>query len=256
MSFNIYQLTNDLNNININSNINYPNLTDKYTRTQSLFDNLSDNSSIIISDSDSESESDINTNLKFFKSRESSSIIYINDIISGKDIKEIHNRIIWDDYSLIFLNKWKKHILKIKKSLSIKDDRRKIYDFVYNNLHNGAIILYKLKKDILPLINNIFQEFKIEYNECNFLNKNINKLFNINICKENIIRSYIQKFLTPKTIFLSNLEIIQKNKMRNYFELSRIFYKLISSIKKSKNVTLKKNHISLSKKTIKNKYKK
>ena len=158
-------------------------------------------------------------------------------VITFEDIKMDNivvdaRRVLWDPESEKIVNDFKDLLIKSsktvegeekmeidKKRLSILEDKRGLYKYVYENLDMAPMVLYDIAERLKGVISNRYDKFGVEYKECG------GKV----MCGDKVIMKYLEMFFDKKGKMrgVSEGEYLD---MKRYYELSRIFDRLINRI--------------------------
>lgn len=157
--------------------------------------------------------------------------ITIDDILKDNIIIDAR-RVLWNPEGETIVNSFKELLMKSsknvegemklevdKKRLSILEDKRGLYKYVYDNLDKAPMVLNELFMKLEKVMLDRYIEFGIELREC------IGKI----MCRDKVTRKYLEMFFDKKGKVkkVSDEEYLN---MKRYYELSRIFDRLISRI--------------------------
>lgn len=158
-------------------------------------------------------------------------IITLDDIIKD-DIIIDAKRILWNPEGEKIVNDFKDLLIKSsktvegeikmemdKKRIAVLEDKRGLYKYVYDNLDMAPMVLYKVGGDLIKVLSERFSRFEMEYKECG------GKI----MCGDKVIRKYLDMFFDKKGKVkgVSDEEYLN---MKRYYELSRIFDRLINRV--------------------------
>jgi hypothetical protein len=159
-------------------------------------------------------------------------------LITFEDIKMDNivvdaRRVLWDPESEKIVNDFKDLLIKSSKTiegeekmvidekrLSILKDKRGLYKYVYENLDMAPIVLYDISDRLKNILSDRYKEFSVEYKECN----------GRVMCGDRIIRKYLEIFFNDKKSKKRAVSDSEYLDMKRYYELSRIFDRLIDKI--------------------------
>lgn len=160
-------------------------------------------------------------------------LITLNDIIKD-DIIIDAKRILWNPEGEKIVNDFKDLLMRSSKTvegeikmevderrIAVLEDKRGLYKYVYDNLDMAPMVLYKVGSNLINVLSNRFSGFEMEYKEC------MGKI----MCGDAIIRKYLDMFFDKKGKVKGVTEEEYLN-MKRYYELSRIFDRLINRINK------------------------
>ena len=158
-------------------------------------------------------------------------------IITFEDIKMDNivvdaRRVLWDPESEKIVNDFKDLLIKSSKTvdgeikmeidekrISILEDKRGLYKYVYENLDIAPMVLYDIGQRLIKVLSERYDKFGVEYKECG------GKV----MCGDKVIMKYLEMFFDKKGKMrgVSEGEYLD---MKRYYELSRIFDRLINRI--------------------------
>lgn len=159
-------------------------------------------------------------------------------LITFEDIKMDNivvdaRRVLWDPESEKIVNDFKDLLIKSSKTiegeekmeidekrLSILEDKRGLYKYVYENLDMAPMVLYDRSDRLQSILSNRYEKFGVEYKECN------GKV----MCGDRVIRKYLEIFFNDKKSKRRAVSDSEYLDMKRYYELSRIFDRLIDRI--------------------------
>lgn len=155
-------------------------------------------------------------------------IIILEDIIKD-DIIIDANRVLWSPEGQKIVNDFKDLLMRSSKTvegeikmevderrIAVLEDKRGLYKYVYENLDMAPMVLYKIGKNLIMVLSERFSGFEMEYKECG------GKI----MCGDKVIRKYLEMFFDKKGKVRGVSEEEYLN-MKRYYELSRIFSRLI-----------------------------
>lgn len=155
-------------------------------------------------------------------------IITLEDIIKDQIVIDA-NRVLWSPEGEKIVNDFKDLLIKSSKTvegeikmevderrIAVLDDKRGLYKYVYDNLDVAPMVLYKIGQNLIKVLSERFTGFEMEYKECG------GKV----MCGDKVIRKYLEMFFDKKGKVkgVSDEEYLN---MKRYYELSRIFNRLI-----------------------------
>jgi hypothetical protein len=177
-------------------------------------------------------------------------LITFDDIIKDEIVIDA-NRILWNPEGEKIVNDFKDLLIKSSKTvegemkmeidtkrLKVLEDKRGLYKYVYDNLDIAPITLYKVGRTLIKVLSDRFSGFEMEYKEC------MDKV----MCSDKVIRKYLDIFFDKrgKVKGVTDEEYLN---MKRYYELSRIFDRLINRV----NEKVRKPKIELREEKIKKK---
>jgi hypothetical protein len=177
-------------------------------------------------------------------------LITIEDILRDQIVIDA-KRILWSPEGEKVVNDFKDLLMKSSKTvdgemkmevdvkrISILEDKRGLYKYVYDNLDVAPMVLHKIGGKLMNVLSDRFTGFEMEYKEC------MGKI----MCVDKIIRKYLEIFFDKK----GKVKVVTDEEyldMKRYYELSRIFDRLINRI----NEKIRKPKEELKEKKIKEK---
>jgi hypothetical protein len=115
-----------------------------------------------------------------------------------------------------------------KKKVRGMEEKYILYKYVYENLESGPIVLDNLGMKLKDALASVFSDFNEEYNMCTG-GEDVDIRRDIK-CRDLVIKKYLDKLFEDKKGKLKGVSEEDYLDMKKYYELSRIFSRLVERI--------------------------